>query len=139
MQMRKKPQKKLENYLRIQLGNHQRLSATMLLKSLYPTLLAYIIFMLNLGDAAVESWTTPPKDFNSIPVCLFNCKYVYFIFSNFYIPITKNMHIMSVYLPLNSHTFFEARALMNVRRTHTFLPILYAPFLTNCLFKSYYS
>jgi hypothetical protein len=37
------------------LGNHQRLSATMLLKSLYPTLLAYIIFMLNLGDAAEES------------------------------------------------------------------------------------
>jgi hypothetical protein len=72
MQMRKKPlKKKSENCFRIQLGNHQRLSATMLLKSLYPTLLAYIIFMLNLGDAAVELRTTHPKDFNSIPVCLF--------------------------------------------------------------------
>jgi hypothetical protein len=53
--MRKKPLKKTENCLRIQLGNHQRLSATMLIKSLYPTPLAYIIFMLNLGDAAEES------------------------------------------------------------------------------------
>jgi hypothetical protein len=61
--MRKKPiKKKLENCLRIKLGNHQRLSATMMLKSLYPTLIAYIIFMLNLGDAAVESWTTHSKD-----------------------------------------------------------------------------
>jgi hypothetical protein len=58
MQMRKKPLKKTENCLRIQLGNHQWLSATMLIKSLYPTPLAYIIFRLNLGDTAEESWTT---------------------------------------------------------------------------------
>ncbi len=42
------------------------------------------------------------------------------------------------YLPLNPHTIFEASALMNVRRTHTFIPIGYAPFLTDCLFKPCY-